>query len=202
MLLAPPVAHQAQVWDLLLKRPFRRAQSPYWLWETEAAILPFLAAAAELPRRMIYVLPLRSLARELTSRIGGYAGKIRAGQDFTVRVQHGERPESVLFAADAVVGTIDKVVSSYACAPLTLPARHGNIHAGAEASSFLVFDETHLVDSQLGLQAARLICERLQRMGLPFVIMTATLPDKLVQALTEEMDVKPYDQSTSLLIAV
>jgi CRISPR-associated endonuclease/helicase Cas3 len=37
--------------------------------------------------------------------------------------------------------------------PLTLPLRHGNIPAGAVAGSFLVFDEVHLFDPELALQA-------------------------------------------------
>jgi len=47
-------------------------------------------------------------------------------------------------------------------------------------SSFLVFDEMHLFDPELGLQATRLICERLHRLSIPYVVLSATLPDSVV----------------------
>lgn len=187
-----PASHQAQAWDYLLNGQSIILRAPTGSGKTEAVVLPFLVGAgAQLPRRLIYALPLRSLTTQIADRTSQYARAIGKGEDRVVRIQHGERPESVLFAADAVIATIDQVVSSYACAPLTLPVRHGNIPAGAVISSFIVFDETHLLDPELGLQAARLICARLQRLGLPFVIMTATLPESVFSTLAEELQAEP-----------
>jgi CRISPR-associated endonuclease/helicase Cas3 len=110
-----------------------------------------------------------------------------------IALQHGQKPESVLFAADVVVATIDQVISSYACTPLTLPLRHGNIPAGAVAGSFLVFDEVHLFDPELALQAVQLICERLYHMGLPFAILSATLPDSVLEFFEEKLGCEKID---------
>jgi CRISPR-associated endonuclease/helicase Cas3 len=140
-----------------------------------------------IPGRLLYALPLRSLANQIADRVEGYAKKLGKPSNFQVRLQHGERPESVLFAADAIVATIDQVITSYACTPLTLPLRHGNIPAGAVMSSFVVFDEMHLFDPELGLQATRLICERLYRLGIPYAVLSATLPDSVVEFWQERL---------------
>ena len=115
--------------------------------------------------------------------------------NWRIRLQHGQNPESVLFTANVIVATIDQVITSYACTPLTLPVRHGNIPAGAVMSSFLVFDEVHLFDPHLALQAMRLICERLYRLGLPFAILSATLPDVVAEFWKERFDCEVVEAS-------
>lgn len=176
-----PASHQERAWDALSQGKPVILRAPTGSGKTEAVVLPFLAfGGQQLPTRLIYALPLRSLANQIVERIQNYAQRLSKPSNFQVRLQHGEQPESVLFAADVVVATIDQVVTSYACTPLTLPVRHGNIPAGAVMSSFLVFDEVHLFDPELGLQATRLICERLQRLGIPYAILSATLPDSII----------------------
>jgi CRISPR-associated endonuclease/helicase Cas3 len=100
---------------------------------------------------------------------------------------HGKRPESVLFYADAVFATLDQVVTSYACTPLSLSIRHGNIPAGAIPGSFLVFDEVHTFEPALGLQAVLILAERAVKMGVPFVIMSATLPRGFLSSLVDRL---------------
>lgn len=176
-----PAAHQKACWELLSQGKPVIVRAPTGSGKTEAVALPFLHfRKGVLPHRMIYALPLRSLANRLSERIESYAARSQQGS-LRVRLQHGESPESVLFTADIVVATIDQVVTSYACSPLTLPVRHGNIPAGAVMSSFLVFDEVHLFDPELGLQATRLICERLNRLGLLYAVLSATLPDSVLE---------------------
>ncbi len=155
--------------------------------------MPFVALASNsLPSRLLYALPLRSLANQVAKRMEGQAEKLGKSH-WRVRLQHGQAPESVLFAADVVVCTIDQLVTSYACTPLTLPLRHGNIPAGAVMSSFVVFDEVHLFDPERALQAMRLICERLNRLGLPFAVLSATLPDKVVDFWQKEFGCELID---------
>lgn len=186
-----PAAHQVEAWKALAVGCPVILRAPTGSGKTEAVTVPFLSGSGECwPQRLIYTLPLRSVTNQIESRISEYVGRLdrEGGRDFAVRVQHGDRPESVLFASDIVVATIDQVVSSYACAPLTLPVRHGNIPAGAVVSSFLVFDEVHLLDPELGLQAVRVIGRRLRSLGMPFAVMSATLPDALIDALARDLD--------------
>lgn len=182
-----PVRHQEEAWRRLSESKSVIIRAPTGSGKTEAVVLPFLNFRGnELPLHLLYALPLRSLANQIAERIEKYAQKL-SKSSLRVRLQHGERPESVLFASDIVVATIDQVVTSYACTPLTLPVRHGNIPAGAVMSSFLVFDEAHLFDPNLGLQATRLICERLHRLGIPYAVLSATLPDSIVEFWHDEL---------------
>jgi CRISPR-associated endonuclease/helicase Cas3 len=180
--ISSPAQHQQDAWDALSQGKSVLLRAPTGSGKTEAVVLPFLHFGGQpIPGRLLYALPLRSLANQVVDRIEGYARALNKPSNFQVRLQHGERPESVLFAADAIVATIDQVITSYACTPLTLPLRHGNIPAGAVMSSFVVFDEMHLFDPELGLQVARLICERLSHLGIPYAVLSATLPDSVVE---------------------
>lgn len=177
-----PVRHQQEAWDLLSQGKSIIIRAPTGSGKTEAVVLPYLKyGGINLPGRLIYALPLRSLAKQVSDRLRVYAEKIGKPPNWRVRLQHGEAPESVLFTADSVVATIDQVITSYACTPLTLPVRHGNIPAGAVMSSFLVFDEVHLFDPELGLQATQFVCHRLYRLGMPYALLSATLPDSVVE---------------------
>jgi len=181
LLQTEPYDHQQKAWEAIKGGRLVILRVPTGSGKTEAVFLPFMRFAGDgLPTRLIYTLPLRSLAEQIQQRLGKYACRMNR-LNWRVRLQHGQRPESVLFAADVIVATIDQVITSYACTPLTLPVRHGNIPAGAVMSSFLVFDEVHLFDPQLALQAMRLICERLSQLGLPFAVLSATLPDAVVE---------------------
>jgi CRISPR-associated endonuclease/helicase Cas3 len=195
-----PAEHQEKAWNLLSEGKPILLRAPTGSGKTEAIVLPFLYFGGQaIPGRLLYSLPLRSLANQLANRVKKYARKLNKSSDFQVRLQHGERPESVLFAADAIVATIDQVITSYACTPLTLPLRHGNIPAGAVMSSFVVFDEIHLFDPELGLQATRLICERLHRLGIPYAVLSATLPDSVVDFWKEHLGAEPVEAGGELV---
>jgi len=175
-----PYKHQRCVWEALKNGQSVVLRAPAGSGKTEAIFLPFgVFSNDELQPRMLYALPLRALVNQIRERLENHAKKL-GRRNWRVRLQHGQRPESVLFAADVTVATIDQVITSYACTPLTLPVRHGNIPAGAVMNSFLVFDEVHLFDPELALQGMCLICERLYRLSLPFAILSATLPDSVL----------------------
>lgn len=181
LLGSPPYQHQVDAWSALAQGKPVVVRAPTGSGKTEAVFLPFACDAFPSPLpRLLYALPLRSLANQLKERLEHYVNSL-GKTGWRVRLQHGEAPESVLFAADVVVTTIDQLITSYACTPLTLPVRHGNIPAGAVVSSFVVFDEVHLFDPLRALQATRLICKRLRKLGLPFALISATLPDCVLE---------------------
>jgi CRISPR-associated endonuclease/helicase Cas3 len=188
-----PYEHQQKAWYALTQGKSVILRAPTGSGKTEAVFLPFCCESnGQLPSRLIYTLPLRSLANQIERRLRDHAERL-GKSTWRIALQHGQKPESVLFAADVVVATIDQVISSYACTPLTLPLRHGNIPAGAVAGSFLVFDEVHLFDPELALQAVQLICERLYHMGLPFAILSATLPDSVLDFFEEKLGCEKID---------
>jgi len=162
-------------------------RAPTGSGKSEAVLIPFLMLSDDtLPSQMIYSLPTRSLVEDLATRFRSYKEK----EPFSVKIHHGKKPESPYFfdlengkIENAVVTTIDQAVTSYACTPLSAPPRHGNIPAGAISSSFLVFDEVHCLNPDLGLQSALLLAQHAYNLDLPFAILSATLPDVFLDGL-------------------
>lgn len=180
-----PYHHQEQAYEALSAGHPLIIRAPTGSGKSEAVFLPFLMHRCEtLPSRLIYVLPTRALVNSLCERFQRYGSKYATS--IRIARQHGKRPESLLFYADTVVATLDQVVSSYACAPLTLSPRHGNIPAGAVAGSFLVFDEVHTFEPELGLQSSLLLADRVKLLDLPFVFMSATLPRSLLNFMKKQ----------------
>lgn len=182
-----PAEHQRLCAEALAEGRSVILRAPTGSGKSEAAWIPFLLCRGKsLPMRMIHALPMRALTNQLEQRMGEYSR--RTSPRIRVAAQHGKRPESVLFYADAIFATLDQVVSSYACAPLSLSIRQGNIPAGAIPGSFMVFDEVHTFEPQLGLQCVLLLAERAKALGVPFVLMSATLPTSLVEGLQKRFE--------------
>ncbi len=183
-----PYSFQIETYSALTKGESIILRAPTGSGKSEAVYIPFLLLKGkDIPPRLIYTLPMRSLVNSLHERFKCYTPNL------DVRAQHGKRPESLLFDADCVVATLDQVISSYACAPLTLGVRFGNIPAGGVAGSFLVFDEIHTFDPELGLQSCLILAERMRNLKVPFVIMTATLPSEFMDYLANELNSKIID---------
>lgn len=188
--MGEPYEHQQKAWDAPTQGKSVILRAPTGSGKTEAVFLPFYCGSdSQFPSRLFYALPLSSLANQIAERLKNHAERL-GKSTWRIAFQHGQKPESVLFAADVVATTIDQVINSYAHTPLTLPLRHGNIPAGAVAGSFLVFDEVHLVDPEMALQAVRLICERLCLMGLPFAILSTTLQDSVLEFFGKQFGCK------------
>jgi CRISPR-associated endonuclease/helicase Cas3 len=184
----PPAEHQRQCAAALSSGKSVILRAPTGSGKSEAVWIPFLTTRGQkLPMRMIHALPMRALVNQLESRMSEYVQKLNRSPGGEVRTaaMHGKRPESVLFYADAIFATLDQVVTSYACTPLSLSVRQGNIPAGAVAGSFLVFDEVHTFEPALGLQSTLVLAERALKLGIPFVIMSATLPGGFLSRLRE-----------------
>jgi|Deesub1362A_J573_1020465.scaffolds.fasta_scaffold02794_7 CRISPR-associated endonuclease/helicase Cas3 len=178
-----PYPHQRETYETLKKGKSIILRAPTGSGKSEAVFIPFVGLRGiSLPKRMIYALPMRALVNSLYERFKNYTS------DLDIRAQHGMKPESILFNADCVVATLDQVITSYACAPLSLGVRHGNIPAGAIVSSFLVFDEVHTFEPLLGLQCVLIVADRLKKLSVPFVIMSATLPTRFAVSLSERLN--------------
>lgn len=174
-----PYPHQIKTAKALLEGKSVILRAPTGSGKSEAVIFPFLLGRKKsLPHQLIYSLPLRSLVESLGERFQKY--------DRSVTVHHGQRPEAALFSPEILVTTIDQTVGAYACTPLSLPIRYGNIPAGAVSSALLAFDEVHLLDPLLGFQSALIIAQHSAKLCAPFVFLSATLPSKLVDWLQNE----------------
>ena len=98
----------------------------------------------------------------------------------------GGQQDDPFFEGDVTFTTIDQLLSAYLFAPVSLPARVGNIGAGALIGSLLVFDEVHLLDSERSLATTVEMLVRLKGLA-QFVLMTATMPDSVMEWLANKL---------------
>jgi len=174
----PPYPHQIRTAKYLLEGRSVILRAPCGSGKTEACYVPLLLGKGDnLPDRLLYSLPTRALVEDVSERIK--LGLSRVGS-FSISTQHGANSQDPFFKSDIVVATIDQIISAYCCTPLSVPVHLGNIPAGASVSSFLCFDEAHIYDHSLGLQSIIVLVERAAKLGLPFLVMSATLPDSFI----------------------
>ncbi|MGC7847225.1 CRISPR-associated helicase Cas3' [Desulforudis sp. 1088] len=176
--------------------------------KTWAALLPFLYArhvGEPISDRVLYALPLRSLASQLHASTlascsnAGWSVSDEPGEKKTGRLeitlQTGERQNDPFFLGDIVFTTIDQLLSSYLLTPVSLNPRLANMNAGALVGSLVVFDEFHLLDPERSMTTAIEMLDRLQDY-CRFVLMTATLSDEAVKWLAQRLNaavVEPSD---------
>ncbi len=182
----PPYEHQLKAKEFILNGESVIIRAPCGSGKTEACVIPFLMGRGDtLPPRLIYSLPTRALVEDIAQRIRKMISN-RVSQ-LQVSCHHGANAEDPFFKNDIIVTTIDQTVGAYCCTPLSLPVHLGNIPAGAVVTSMLCFDEVHTYDHALGLQTVLALVERIidSKLNLPFVIMSATLPDDFVSWFKE-----------------
>lgn len=182
-------------------------RAPTGSGKTEAALAPFIVARAEnhptFPLKAMLASPMKTLAKSIHLRAKKLTGEL--GLD--VRLHTGEDQGALLLEGDIVVTTIDQLISNYAHIPLSMSNGRANIGAGAVISSYVVFDEFHLLDPRRAFQTALLMIEQLQGIT-PFLLMTATLSSEMVRRLAkqctagvieptaEELEAMPSQQKT------
>ena len=186
----PPYKHQIMLWDSFRSMNFPlMLKAPTGSGKTEAVIAPFLAQFVDnkfhTAPRMIYVLPMRVLVNSVAERIKKYTEKISS--HISVEIQHGDVPNSPFFIADIVVTTLDQFLYAFARASGQV-GRHLDIPSGSIASSIVVFDEAHMYRDGFTFSIMRALMEILQKSHIPFILMTATMPDSLEKSLFENRD--------------
>jgi CRISPR-associated endonuclease/helicase Cas3 len=190
-----PYRHQIETWKSLKNLIFPLLlKAPTGSGKTEAVIAPFLEQFNhknfQLAPRLIYVLPMRVLVNTVAKRIEGYAQRV--SPFISVKVQHGDVPNSPFFIADIVVTTLDQFLYGFARASGQV-GRHLDIPAGSIASSLIIFDEAHMYRDGFTFSIMRALMEILHKSRIPFVVMTATMPASLERSLFENISL-PDDQ--------
>lgn len=173
--------------------------APTGAGKTWAALLPYLWAKKQkldFVDRLIYILPLRTLATTLYAETIGHCGGVftvrnrpdeRRGEkdEIVITIQTGEQKDDPFFEGDIIFTTVDQCLSSYLNMPVSLPpSRLGNINAGALIGSLIVFDEFHLLEPDKSMGTAIEMLQRLKGFS-QFLIMTATLSGKCMDLLKE-----------------
>jgi len=175
-----------QRYPLLIKAPTGSGK-------TEGILASFLAQFLEnrfyIAPRLIYVLPMRVLVNSTAQRIKKYVENI--SPLISVKIQHGDVPDAPFFIADVVITTLDQFVYGFARASQQV-GHHIDMPAGAIASSLVVFDEAHMYRDEFTFSIMRAIMEILYESKIPFVVMTATMPESLEKSLFE--NIKDYSK--------
>lgn len=184
-----PYKYQIQLAEELFAGHNIALRVPTGCGKTWAALVPlFYDEWSCRPARLIYVLPLRTLAQSIYNK-ASWLGR-RVWNEIVVTLQTGEEPgDPFLDRGKIIVTTYDQLLSSLLCAPYGLSDRQGNVNAAAVAGSLVVFDEFHLMESQRAFLTA-VATMRLFRGLTQSLWMTATGTEPLTEILAEAMDVR------------
>src|SRR5271157_3141111 len=217
-----PYKYQEELASNLVQGHSVVLRAPTGSGKTWATLAPFLygrvtgqpGVAAD---RLIYALPLRSLAsslyRSTTEKVEELTDPVMTvshcslnrrylpTDPFYITLQMGGQQDDPFFEGNLVFTTIDQLLSSYLFAPLSLPERVGNIGAGALIGSLIVFDEVHLLDPQRSFATATEMLDRLNGLA-QFVLMTATLPDSVMKWLGNKLGGKSKVLCTHEVLAL
>lgn len=185
-----PYMYQIKVSDLLLSGKNVILTVPTGAGKTWASVIPFLYAQQEgsfnFPQKMIYSLPLRTLANSIYSDISESLNENKIFKGMTA-IHTGEYKNDEYFENDIIFSTIDQTLSNFLCFPLSLSKRQANINAGAMVGSYLVFDEFHLLDSKLSMATTIGMLKTLKNL-CQFCILTATMSEKYINKLKEDIN--------------
>ena len=151
--------------------------APTGLGKTIAAIIPFkdISGSTKLRSRVIYVLPMRALAKGIQEEF----------ENFNIKavIHHGDEPESKWFTERAIITTVDQYFTAFAGAPLSWSSATSHAAAGAALANYTVFDEIHLLNPKNGLQLLFAVLKLRSRWNLPTTVMTATFPNSVINFL-------------------
>ncbi|MDI6893157.1 MAG: CRISPR-associated helicase Cas3' [Bacillota bacterium] len=171
-------------------------RAPTGAGKTWAAMVPlFYEGWGQRPARLVYALPLRTLAQGIYVEASRLAQRL--AQPVAVTLQTGEQPDDPFFnRGTIVVTTYDQVLSGLLCGPYGLSDRLSNINAAAIAGALVVFDEFHLMEPQKAFLTA--VATMHMFAGLcQSVWMTATATESLVRALSEALEVRQVPRGTA-----
>ncbi len=196
-----PYDYQLEVARLLFAGRNVLVRAPTGAGKTWAVLAPFLSSEWQVaPTRLIYALPLRTLAqgvyreaREAAARMGHPIDAVcendREVVSPFVTLQTGEQPEDPFFdRGRIIVTTYDQLISGLLCSPYSLSDRLHNVNAASIVGTLVVFDEFHLMPPDkafltaiAGLQTFGPLCQS--------VWMTATATKPLAGVLADALDV-------------
>ena len=173
-------------------------QAPTGAGKTKAALFPYLLARRQglgFPRRMLYCVPMRVLARSLRDELRQVHG------DLDTRLQTGDQQDDRRLEGEIIFATIDQVLSSFLNIPYALSLRQGNVNAGGVVSAYLVVDEFHLLDAESTLPTTLEMLRLLNGIA-PFLLMTATFSGEMLGRLASLLNAEVVTVSEDDLASI
>jgi CRISPR-associated endonuclease/helicase Cas3 len=201
-----PYNYQLAVARLLFEGRNVILEAPTGAGKTWAALVPFFCDGwTNRPARVIYALPLRTLAQgvyreasELACAAGACmydgTGDGHQGSAPLVTLQTGEQPDDPFFdRGQIIVTTYDQLLSGLLCGPYSLPRALDNINGACVAGALVVFDEFHLMPPGKAFLTAIAALKTFE--GLcQSAWMTATATSPLEAILRSALDAVPVPQ--------
>jgi CRISPR-associated endonuclease/helicase Cas3 len=196
-----PYEYQSRVAEALCSGRNVVVRAPTGAGKTWAVLAPFFFEGWERrPARLIYALPLRTLAqgiyreaRQAAARLGHRLeaqqdGRGREMEGPFVTLQTGEQPDDRFFdRGRIIVTTYDQVLSGLLCGPYGLSHRLHNINAASLVGTLTVFDEFHLMESGRAFLTAAATLNLLREL-CQSVWMTATATVPLDEVLVDALN--------------
>jgi CRISPR-associated endonuclease/helicase Cas3 len=199
-----PFHYQVEVAQTLFSGRNVILRAPTGAGKTWSVIVPYVSSGWERgPSRLIYALPLRTLAQGIFHEAQQAAVRLghcvrgesdKNGREIVspyVTLQTGEQPDDPFFdRGRIIITTYDQVLSGLLDGPYGLSDRLHNINAAAIAGALVVFDEFHLMEPSkafltgvAGLFLFRKLCQS--------VWMTATATQPLCAMIRQALDAEP-----------
>jgi CRISPR-associated endonuclease/helicase Cas3 len=185
--------YQKRVGELILKGKNVILQAPTGAGKTYAALYPLSYALREgrnFPGKCLYSVPMRVLANQF---VEDYRDMVTPGDfldrrtETPVSIQTGEHRDDPRLEAILTFATIDQTLSSFLVAPYSLSRREANLNVGAVVSSYLIFDEFHLFDSDSTLPTTLEMLKMVSGVTR-FILMTATFTTPLLSELARMLN--------------
>ena len=130
--------------------------------------------------KIIFVQPMKTLANSIEKRLNEYNSRLGLSN---VSIQHSANQEDMFLQNKYSVTTIDQVLSGYLALGRQAFMRGKNI-----LYSNLIFDEVQLFDADSMLLTTINMLDEINKLGNRFIIMTATMPQYLIDFLKERYD--------------
>lgn len=200
-----PYGYQVSAARLLCQGKNLILRIPTGCGKTWAVLAPFLyARRMGGPARLIYALPLRTLAQGVY-RVAAEEAALKSGLPIKpqldreerqrssqpVTLQTGEQPDDPFFTRGTIiVTTYDQVLSGLLGGPYGLSSKLHNINAAAMLGTLVVFDEFHLMAPDRAFLTA-VAGNQIFRNLTQSVWMTATATTPLLNTLSNALHCEP-----------
>jgi len=167
-------------------------RAPCGSGKTEAVIIPFMAQYATekvFYPKMIYATPTQTLLYNMRDRIGRAISVL--GEELkgvlAPEPEHGFHTNPTYLIPRVSITTYDVIAYAWVCRR-TIPYRPFTTR-GALLSSFIVFDEAHLLQDKhaYSQRIFPTLVASLVESGAPVAVISATLPTELIRKVREEI---------------